>query len=79
MDQDKLLTSLLDLGCDFSIEDIDREKQRTGEIDDIFLGLALGTITSEAYVLANTKDSESGRSYVKLLNNSWLYQNCYMR
>lgn len=65
MEQEELLNSLLDLGCDFSIEDIDREKQRTGEINDIFLGLTLGTTTSGAYVLVNARDSESGRSYVK--------------
>ena len=65
MEQEELLNSLLDLGCDFSIEDIDREKKRAGEIDDIFLGLSLGTTAAGAYVLVNARDSEGGRSYVK--------------
>ena len=60
MSQEELIDGLLDLDCNFTLEDI---KQQFPEEIQLFEGMKNGNIACGASVIANTIDSEYGRSY----------------
>ena len=60
MNQEELINGLLELGCNFSLEDI--EQQFPEEIK-LFEGMKQGNLSCGASVIANVRDSEFGRSF----------------
>ncbi len=63
LSQDKLVDGLLDLGCDFSVNDIKKQFSRNFNIDSIefYEGMKETDIACGAYVIAITRDSEFDR------------------
>ena len=60
MSQEDLIQSLMELGCNFSFEDI---KQQFPEEVKLFEGMRQGNLGCGASVIANVKASEFGRAY----------------
>ena len=60
MSQDELIDGLLELGCNFSLEDINQQFPK--EIG-LFEGIKQGDLSCGASVIANVRDSEYGRSF----------------
>lgn len=60
LSQEELLQGLLDLGCNFTFEDFN--KQFSNNIN-LYDGMKKGAISSGASVIINMRDSEQGRSY----------------
>ena len=58
--QDELISGLLKIGCNFTLEDIN--KQIPADVD-IFKGMQEGSLKAGASVIVNVRDSEFGRSY----------------
>ena len=58
--QDELISGLLKIGCNFTLEDIN--KQIPADVD-IFKGMKEGSLKAGASVIVNVRDSEFGRSY----------------
>ena len=68
LDQEELIDGLLNLGCNFSFEDI---KQQFPEKVEMFDGMLKGDLSCGATIIVNVRDSEFGRSfgYDKFLRN----------
>lgn len=64
MEQEDLLNALLDLGCDFSLDDVRRALENSDNKDNLFGGMAKGSMIAGATVICNVRDSEMGRAYV---------------
>lgn len=62
MSLEELSTGLLELGCNFTLEDI---KEQFPKQIPVFYGMKQGNIASGASVIVNMRDSEYGRSYVE--------------
>ena len=60
LSQDELISGLLKIGCNFTLEDIN--KQIPADVD-IFKGMQEGSLKAGASVIVNVRDSEFGRSY----------------
>ena len=60
MSQEELINGLLELGCNFSLEDI---KQQFPEEIKLFEGMKQGNLGCGASVIANVRDSEYGRAF----------------
>lgn len=60
IDQEEFVDGLLELGCNFSLEDINQQFPNETEI---FEGLKQGDIKSGATVIVNVRDSGMGRAY----------------
>ena len=63
MEQEELLNALLDLGCDFSLDDVKRAIGDNDENKNLFDGMSNGNMIAGATVICNVRDSEFGRSY----------------
>ena len=60
MSQEELINGLLELGCNFSLEDIE---QQFPERIKLFEGMKKGNLSCGASVIANIRDSEYERAY----------------
>lgn len=60
LSQEELIKGLLDLGCNFTLEDIKKQFPGSGLL---FEGMKKGEVACGASVIANARDSESGRAY----------------
>lgn len=60
LNQKELIKGLLDLGCNFTFEDIKKQFPNGGKV---YEGMKKGEISSGASVIANVRDSEFGREY----------------
>ena len=60
MSQDELIDGLLQIGCNFTLDDI--KKQFPGEIG-LFEGIKQGNLGAGATVVCNARDTEFGRSF----------------
>ncbi len=58
--QEDLISGLLELGCNFTLEDINRQFPEPGLL---FPGMAKGNIACGASVICNVRDSEYGRAF----------------
>ena len=64
--QEELIDALLELGCNFTFEDIKRKIDKTGtEPISIFKGMSTGDLIAGASVICNVRDSEFGRDYAE--------------
>ena len=64
--QEELIDSLIELGCNFTLEDVRREIAKTEkEPVTIDKGLRTGDLITGASVICNVRDSEFGRSYAE--------------
>ena len=62
MSQEELVDGLIELGCTFSVEDIERQYPGAEEVD-IYEGMEQCDISCAASIIANMRDSEFGRNY----------------
>lgn len=60
LSQEELIKGLLDLGCNFTLEDIKKQFPGSGLL---FEGMKKGEVACGASVITNARDSESGRAY----------------
>ena len=58
--QEDLISGLLELGCNFTLDDINRQFPEPGLL---FPGMAKGNIACGASVICNVRDSEYGRAF----------------
>lgn len=58
--QDELIDGLLDMGCNFTLDDINKQFRSTTLLFD---GMVNGDISCGATVIANMRDSEYGRDF----------------
>ena len=64
MPQEELVDKLLELGCNFTLEDIKEELKKHQEEDiSLFEGMKKGFKLAGASVVVNARDSEFGRDY----------------
>ncbi len=64
--QEELIDALLELGCNFTLEDVRREIAKTEkEPLTIDKGLHTGDLIAGASVICNVRDSEFGRAYAE--------------
>lgn len=61
--QDELFDALLEIGCNFTLEDVKREMERTDNHGTVNQGLRTGDIIAGASVICNMRDSDFGRDY----------------
>lgn len=60
LSQEELIKGLLDLGCNFTLEDIKKQFPGSGLL---FEGMKKGEVACGAAVIANARDSEYGRAF----------------
>jgi len=60
IDQTSLVQGLIDLGCNFTLDEVKEQFPNSGLLFD---GMKKGELSSGATVIANVRDSEFGRSY----------------
>ena len=60
LSQEELIKGLLDLGCNFTLEDIKKQFPGSGLL---FEGMKKGEVACGASVIANARDSEYGRAF----------------
>jgi hypothetical protein len=60
LSQEELIKGLLDLGCNFTLEDIKKQFPDSGLL---FEGMKKGEVACGASVIANVRDTEYGRAY----------------
>ena len=61
--QDDLISGLLELGCNFTLEDVNRQFPEPGLL---FPGMTKGNIAGGVSVICNVRDSEFGRAFVDI-------------
>ena len=65
IEQDKLNEALINLGCNFTLDDIKNEIKKEGNYNKaLFDGMTDADVFAGATVICNTRDSDFGRIYV---------------
>ena len=64
LSQDELFELLLEVGCDFTLEDVQREIDKHPEQSNLlFDGIKNGCLSAGGSIICNVRDSEFGRDY----------------